>query len=101
MRLAAGKVFGESCIEGKAEDAVRKANVVAVGPVVVLKLTAATFTDLMGSVADVIAYNFKRKQLESVTIEDKRIFDVLPYADQETFLEKLTEKSFEEGKDVI
>ena len=44
LRMKTGDVFGESCLEPTAEDAVRKANVVAVGPVQVLKLTAQVHT---------------------------------------------------------
>ena len=61
LRMATGDVFGESCLEPTADNATRKANVVAVGPVKVLRLTAAKFKEHLGSLQDVVGYNFKRK----------------------------------------
>ena len=39
----------------------RKANVVAVGKVKILKLTRKAFLEQLGNLADVVAENFKRK----------------------------------------
>ena len=47
--MKTGDVFGESVLEPTAEDAVRKANVVAVGPVTVLRLTAMAFREQLGN----------------------------------------------------
>jgi CRP-like cAMP-binding protein len=47
--MKTGDVFGESFLEPTAEDAVRKANVVAVGPVTVLRLTAMAFGEQLGN----------------------------------------------------
>jgi CRP-like cAMP-binding protein len=49
LRMKTGDVFGESFLEPTAEDAVRKANVVAVGPVTVLRLTAMAFREQLGN----------------------------------------------------
>jgi CRP-like cAMP-binding protein len=75
LRMSTGQVFGESCLEPTADDAVRKANVVAVGPVAVLKLTAQAFKEQVGNLNDLISRNFKRKVLESVEIETVKLFD--------------------------
>jgi len=101
LRMKTGDVFGESCLEPTAEDAVRKANVVAVGPVRVLKLTAKVFKEHLGSLSEVVAYNFKRKVMEGVEIEKTKIFEQLTSEDQEELLSKLTEKEFKVGDSII
>ena len=52
---------GESCLEPSAKDAVRKANVVAVGKTVMLKLSRDNFLEQLGPLTELIAHNFKRK----------------------------------------
>jgi len=101
LRMKTGDVFGESCLEPTAEDAVRKANVVAVGPVQVLKLTAQAFKEQLGNLQDIINQNFKRKVLEGVEIEHVKLFDQLTPDDQEDFLTKLTETEYAPGSDCI
>ena len=44
-----------------AKDAVRKANVVAVGKTVMLKLSRDNFLEQLGPLTELIAHNFKRK----------------------------------------
>jgi cGMP-dependent protein kinase len=94
-RLKQGAVFGESCLEPTAQDAVRKANVVAVGKVTILKLTRAAFLEQLGDLAEVVAENFKRKVLEGMTIDGTPIFNKLPAEDQIKFMNSLTEKHLE------
>ena len=100
-RYSVGDVFGESCLEPTSDDAVRKANIVAVGTSVVLKLTAEAFKEQLGDLTEIVAYNFKRKVMEGVEIEGTKIFLQLGHEEQEKLLEKLTEKTFDEGKDII
>jgi len=101
LRMKTGDVFGESCLEPTAEDAVRKANVVAVGPVTVLKLTAQAFKEQLGNLQDIINQNFKRKVLEGVEIEHIKLFDQLSVDDQDDFLVKLEEKEYKSGENCI
>jgi len=95
IRLKTGAVFGESCLEPTAQDAVRKANVVAVGKVTILKLTRAAFLEQLGDLSEVVAENFKRKVLEGMTIDGTPIFNKLPIEDQVKFMSSLTEKYME------
>ena len=60
-RYKVGDYFGESCLEPSAATATRKANIVAVGKVTLLKLSATAFKEQLGSLADVTAANIKRK----------------------------------------
>ena len=60
----------------------RKANVVAVGKVKILKLTRATFLEQLGDLSDVVADNFKRKVLDGMMIDGTPIFSKLPVEDQ-------------------
>lgn len=101
IRLKQGAVFGESCLEPTAQDAVRKANVVAVGDCTILKLTRATFLEQLGDLADVVAENFKHKVLEGMMIDGTPIFTKLPIEDQTKFMDSLAEKNFEEGTVII
>lgn len=97
-RLKKGDVFGESCLQ---PDEVRKANVVAVGKVSTLKLTANAFKDMLGELSELLSYNFKRKVIESVMIDKTFIFDLLPAYDKEMLLNRLVETSFQEGEAII
>ena len=101
LRLKTGAVFGESCLEPGADDAVRKANVVAVGEVQLLKLSAAAFKENLGTLADVVARNFMAKVLESVVIDDTPIFAQLSPIELEAFMGKLTERSYGDGENLI
>jgi cGMP-dependent protein kinase len=101
IRLKQGSVFGESCLEPTAEDKTRKANVVAVGNVKVLKLTRATFIEQLGDLSEVVADNFKRKVLEGMMIDGTPIFNKLPVEDQAKFMNSLTEKHFDGGVTII
>jgi len=101
IRLKQGAVFGESCLEPTAKDAVRKANVVAVGDCTILKLTRTTFLEQLGDLADIVAENFKHKVLEGMMIDGTPIFTKLPSEDQTKFMDSLTEKNFEEGTVII
>jgi len=101
IRLKQGAVFGESCLEPTAEDAVRKANVVAVGNTNILKLTRAVFLEQLGDLAEVVADNFKRKVLEGMMIDGTPIFTKLLVEDQNKFMSSLTEAPFEDGKEII
>jgi len=100
-RYSVGDVFGESCLEPTSDDAVRKANIVAVGPTSVLKLTAKTFKEQLGSLSEIVAYNFKRKVMEGVIIEGTKIFEQLGHDEQEELLHKMMEKDFKEGDNII
>jgi len=100
-RMKAGDVFGESCLEPTSDDATRKANIVAVGEVTVLKLTAAAFKEQIGSLSDVVADTFKRKVMSNVVIEGTRIFDELFPEDQDSLLSKLEERTYEPGQKLI
>jgi len=100
MRLTEGGVFGESCLE-KGADPVRKANVVAVGNVRVLKLTAAVFLEQLGELAEVATKNFKRKVMETLSISDTRIWAQLAPEDQDALLNQLQEKEVKDGTDII
>ena len=64
----------------------RKANVVAVGKVTILKLTRAAFLEQLGDLSEVVAENFKRKVLEGMTIDGTPIFNKLPIEDQASLL---------------
>jgi cGMP-dependent protein kinase len=101
MRLKKGGVFGESCLEPSAKDAVRKANVVAVGKTVMLKLSRDNFLEQLGPLTELIAHNFKRKVLEGMMIDGTQIFTALPSTDQEQLIAKLTEKVFANGAKII
>ena len=63
-RYKPGEAFGESCLEPNADNAKRKANIVAVGNVALLKLSAGAFKEQLGSLTEVTAKNFKRKVSE-------------------------------------
>ena len=95
IRLKTGAVFGESCLEPNSHDAVRKANVVAVGSVTILKLSRDVFHEQLGDLESLVAENFKRKVLEGMTIEGTPIFNKLPVEDQVKFMGSLTEKHLE------
>jgi len=98
LRMKTGDVFGESCLDPNADNAVRKANVVAVASVTVLKLTAAVFKEQLGSLSDVVAYNFKRKVMEGVEIEKVQLFAQLTSEDQEELLNRLVEREYKNGE---
>jgi hypothetical protein len=70
------------CTRRVPQDKTRKANVVAVGNVKVLKLTRATFIEQLGDLSEVVADNFKRKVLEGMMIDGTPIFNKLPVEDQ-------------------
>jgi len=89
-----GEVFGESCLEPTSETAVRKANVVAVGDAVLLRLKADTVKEHLGNLKDVLDINFKRKVMEGVIIEDIHIFNELVPDEQDDLIAKLGEKKF-------
>jgi len=95
IRLTTGAVFGESCLEPDSHDAVRKANVVAVGNVTILKLTRDVFHAQLGDLEGLVAENFKRKVLEGMTIEGTPIFNKLAVEDQTKFMNSLTVKHLE------
>jgi cGMP-dependent protein kinase len=101
IRLKQGAVFGESCLEPTAQDAVRKANVVAVGKVKILKLTRAAFLEQLGDLSDVVADNFKRKVLDGMMIDGTPIFSKLAVEDQVKFMSSLTEQHFDDGVCII
>jgi len=101
MRIKQGQFFGESCLEGDGAQQTRKANIVAVGPVTVLKLAASSFTDIIGDLAEVVSYNFKRKVLEAVKIDDHPLLASLTPDDQDLFVSKLVEKSYAAEETII
>jgi len=100
-RYTTGSFFGESCLEPTADNAVRKANIVAVGTVRLLKLTAATFKEQLGDLGEVVARNFKRKVMEGVVIDDVKIFEAMDTATQDELLDTLKEVQFKSGETVI
>merc|ERR1712216_332006 len=53
-RIKQGQVFGESCLEEGGAQQIRKANIVAVGAVTVLKLSAASFNEIIGDLKSVV-----------------------------------------------
>jgi cGMP-dependent protein kinase len=100
-RLQTGAVFGESCLEADSHDAVRQANVIAVGKVKVLRLTRKDFVETCGQLQDIVANSFKRKVLEGMMIDGTHIFTNLMYEDQELLMSKLADTVFEDGKEII
>ena len=66
-----------------------------------LKLTAKTFKEQLGSLSEIVAYNFKRKVMEGVIIEGTKIFEQLGHDEQEELLHKMMEKDFKEGDNII
>jgi len=101
MFLKTGAVFGESALEPTAQDATRKANVVAVGNVKVLKLTRTTFLEQVGDLAEVVADNFKRKVLDGMVIDGHPIFTRLAVDEQNKFMASLKEQHFDAGAVII
>mmetsp|Transcript_28502 Transcript_28502/g.70872 ORF Transcript_28502/g.70872 Transcript_28502/m.70872 type:complete len:787 (-) Transcript_28502:604-2964(-) len=101
MRMSQGQVFGESCLEEGGVAQTRKANIVAVGPVTVLKLTATAFNEIIGDLKSVVEFNFKRSVMEAVTIDGTKLLSSIDPEMQDVFLSKLTQKSFESGDTVI
>jgi cGMP-dependent protein kinase len=101
MRLKEGQFFGESAFDTSKEDAVRAANVVAVGKVKALRLTRAAFQAHLGELGDVISANFKRKVLEGIEIDGTKIFAQLSSDDQDKLLAQLTEKVVEKDGIII
>jgi len=100
-RYKTGDTFGESCLEPSAATATRKANIVAVGPVTLLKLSATAFKEQLGSLAEVTAANIKRKVMANVSIEGVKIFETLSVEEQDSLLDALVEQTFEAGKTII
>ena len=96
-----GAVFGESCLEEGEGEHVRKANVVAVGKVKVLKLTRETFLDQCGELETLVTTNFKRKVLEGMAIGDVHFFTKLLFEDQELFINSLKEVKYPDKKEII
>ena len=96
-----GEVLGESCLEPTVNDAVRKANVVAVGEVVLLRLTANAFKRHVGVLADVIQENFKTKVMDSVEIDGIRFFRELSKEAYGAVLREMREAAFEPNAHVI
>ena len=69
MRISASSdqpFFGEACLEGG--DATRHAHVVAVGSVRCIKVSAANFQSLLGSLSEVMARNFNAKVLQGIAL---------------------------------
>jgi len=100
MRMNQGQFFGESCLEDKGQQ-VRKANIVAVGPTVVLKLSAQSFNDIIGDLAEVVEFNFKRKVLEAVDIDGTKVLDTLNPENQDKLLQALQEVQYSPGDKII
>ena len=100
-RYTTGQAFGESCLEPTPDNAVRKANIVAVGAVTVLKLTAGNFKDQLGDLREITAKNFKRKVMESVEVEGQKIFDAMSGQVQDDLLDALKDIKFAAGEKVI
>lgn len=100
-RMKAGEVFGESCLEPTPEEAKRKANAIAVGPVVVLRLTAKVFKEQVGQLSAVLASNFKRKVLEGVEIDGTKVIKELEHDKLEEILEAMKETEYKAGEVVI
>ena len=46
--------------------------------VVVLKLSAKSFTDIIGDLAEVVEFNFKRKVMDSIDIDGTKLLASLP-----------------------
>ena len=59
--------FGESSLDG-GEGEVRQATVVASEKSLVLKLTRADFTELLGNLRELIKFNFNQKVLGSMEL---------------------------------
>jgi len=97
MRMKTGDCFGESCLEPTPEDALRKLNVVAVGPVTALKLSAQAFKEQLGSLKDVVNKNFKRKVLQGIEIESTHVFSQLSPNAQDALVDKLKEVHYKPG----
>ena len=97
-RLGVGSVFGEGCLEPSSSRAVREASVVAVGATSMLRLTATSFKEQLGSLPEVIAYNLKRDALECLTIDGTNLFDHLSGEAQEGMLKAMGEKTCKQGE---
>jgi len=100
-RYHAGDSFGESCLEPSAENATRKANIVAVGPATLLKLPANEFIQALGSLTDLVSSNFKQKVMEGVSIEGTMLTKVLGKSKMNDLIGALVEQTFDKGKTVI
>jgi cGMP-dependent protein kinase len=93
-KMQPGEVFGESALEGV--DAKRAATVVSEGKVVLLKLSRAGFTDVLGDLKDLAKNNFNDKVLSSA-----ELFKGLSESDRSTLIEHLEEQSYPEGAKII
>uniref|UniRef100_A0A7S0J4A9 cGMP-dependent protein kinase n=1 Tax=Calcidiscus leptoporus TaxID=127549 RepID=A0A7S0J4A9_9EUKA len=100
LRLHEAEFFGESCLE-TGSDAKRKANVVAVGKVTVLKLEATTFKSLLGDLSDVVSKNLKLKVMEGFELSGTRIWPQLSIEEREKLLDSLTEKAYDAKAKII
>jgi len=100
-RLSQGKYFGESCLEEGGAAQVRKANIVAVGNVSVLKLAADEFNNIIGDLKTLVEQNFKKTVMAAVTIDGTKLLGSMTPDLQDIFLSKLVEKTFQPGETII
>jgi len=100
-RLSQGKYFGESCLEEGGAAQVRKANIVAVGIVSVLKLAADEFNNIIGDLKTLVEQNFKKTVMAAVTIDGTKLLGSMTPDLQDIFLSKLVEKTFQPGETII
>ena len=100
-RYQTGQSFGESCLEGREENATRKANIVAIGPCTLLKLTAKVFKEQLGNLQELTAINFKRKLVEGIIIDEVKLVDSLSVAETDELITLLIEVSYTSGAKIL
>ena len=86
--------FGEKSLEKEGE--VELATIATVSHVKLLKLMRSHFTDLLGSLRDVIKFNFNKKVLVSMSI-----FSELSESEKSMLTESLVERTFEPEQPII
>lgn len=104
MRLATGDMFGESCLlntteglkSGKEIQERRKANVVAVGNVMMLRLAREDFERVLGTLRDAISSGLKSKILRAVPLLGE-----LPITEREQVIGLFTDVTYKRGQDIV
>ena len=96
MRQSAGSdsaFFGESCLTGAK---VRGANVVAVGPCRCARLRAEVFRALLGTVPELISFNFNMKVLSKC-----ELLSALDSSQLEALVEAMEERTYQPAETII
>jgi len=96
MRQSAGSdsaFFGESCLT---DAKVRGANVVAVGPCRCAQLRAEVFRSLLGTVPELISFNFNMKVLSKC-----ELLSALDSSQLESLIEAMEERTYQPSETII